>query len=163
MKTLQLSYIFIHDRHRVVSLLAPYNMNRFCSEGGILIQIFLCKIRKWFEMGIFRLFRRMHCIPIVAFLAITRLAKVSWYATGIEWLAFDYDRSRCVFIPTVSEVTHTRADGMEVIKSGHHEVSPNYGKEFVDSVLSRLFAVRVYFFLRVTSIQSIQSCRCKFE
>lgn len=97
-------------------------MTRVCGAGSVFVRGAQIKGRIGFEMGIFRLLRRMHCNSILAILATARLAEIDWEATDVEWIPFDYEQSKFIFIRAVSGVTRTRADETEVAEGGHNKI-----------------------------------------
>lgn len=130
--------------HGVVSRLAPDAMTRVCGEGGVLIRASQEMTRKFFEMGIFRVFRRMHCNPIFGLLAIAILAEGDWDFIGAECFSFDYKRSRFIFIPSVPGLVRKRADITEVAEDAHDGILPIYSEEFSDRGMSRIFTERAW-------------------
>lgn len=74
-------------------------------------------VRQWFDMGTFRFLPRMQCNPILAVLETIRLVEVHWYTTGVEWFPFEYERSKFIFLPSVSWVTRKCAEGTEAAKA----------------------------------------------
>lgn len=150
-------------RHAVVSRLIPDDLTRVCSEDGVLILDSDGIIRKWFEVGIFRVSRRMYCNPSLAHLAIARLSEFGWDVTGVEWLPVNYERSRFIFVPPISGVTCKRADGTEVTKGGHDEVRSNYCEDTRIAICFVFFlsVLGNYSLKTVTSIRSIRCWRSK--
>lgn len=71
-------------RFEEISRLAPYDMTRVCRDGGVFIRVAQWIVRKWFQMGMFRVLRHMQCIQILAILAIVCLIKVDWEVTDVE-------------------------------------------------------------------------------
>lgn len=97
-------------------------------------------------MGIFRVLHRTNYNPILALLAIARLAEVDWDATAVEWFPFIYDQSKFIFMPPVPEMTRKCANGREVTKGGHDEVRPIYRDKFTDRCMYRFFSERDWLF-----------------
>lgn len=71
-------------RYGVISRLALDDMTCVCCEVCVLVWVAQGTVRKWFEVGIFRVLRRMHYNPISAILVIACLAEVDWKATAVE-------------------------------------------------------------------------------
>lgn len=93
-------------------------------------------------MDILRVLRRMHCNPILILLAISRLAKVGWDATGLEWFSLDYERPKSFFTPQVLGMMSIDAGRNEVSEGGHDEIRPAYQVEFVNRGMSPDFTER---------------------
>lgn len=141
----------------------PVDMAPVCSEDGVFIQIFQGMVRKWVDMGIIRVLRRMHSNPILALLAISQLAKVDWGVPGVEWFPFDYERSRFFFIPPVPGMKRIREDGSDIIKDSHDEIRPDCRVAFADRGMLHVFAERLgsCFLKKATTILSIRCWRNK--
>lgn len=101
-------------RHGVVNRLVSDEMTYVCGDDSVLIRVSHGLVRKWFDMGIFRMFRRLHCNSILALLVIALLAEGDRDVTGVEWFSFGCERSKFIFIPLVLGVTRKRADGTKV-------------------------------------------------
>lgn len=84
----------------------------------------------------------MHFNPISALLAIAWLAEVYWGATGVEWVPFEWEQTKCIFTAPVPWRTRKRANETEVSEGGHGEIRPLYREELTDRGMSRPFAER---------------------
>lgn len=98
--------------HQVFNRLSKDDMNCVCGYDGVLIRAFQSMVRQCFAMGIFSVFRRIHCNPILALLAIALLAEVDLDASGAEWFPFMYERGNNNH-GSESLHSYTRLHGME--------------------------------------------------
>lgn len=137
-----LSALLLTEHHAVVHCLATDNMTRICGNYGVLTRRYRGIVRRWFAMGTFCVWRRMHCSPILSPLAIVWSEKVDCDSIGVEWFPFEYEVSKFIFIPPVPGVACNRADRKGITEGGHDEFHPVYRKEFADRSRSRDFAER---------------------
>lgn len=79
-------------RHGLVSWIAPDGMTRVCGEDGVYIRIAQEMIRKFFEIGNFRVLRCMLCNTVLVFVAIARLAEVVGDVGSVECLRLTTSR-----------------------------------------------------------------------
>lgn len=84
-------------RQGVVNPLATEYVTRVCGNYGVLIRVSHSMICQSFATRIFRVLCHMHCSPILAPLAIARLAEVDSDATGTEFLLIEYEQLRSIF------------------------------------------------------------------
>lgn len=74
---------------RVVGQLAPDDLAGVPCDS-VLIRVPQGMVPQWLEIGIIRMFRRMHCNLIVALIAIILIAKVDWGVNGVRWFLIDH-------------------------------------------------------------------------
>lgn len=115
-------------------------MTRVFGNEYVLIRVIHALVHQWFAMYIFRVLGRNRRNPILAFLAIARLAEVDWSATVVELFLFHCERSNFIFIAFTSGVTYKRADETEVAEGGYDEIHVVYREKFASRNVSRDFS-----------------------
>lgn len=71
-------------QHTVVGCLVPKEPTLVCIDDGFIIRLFQGMVRTWIDVRIFRIARFMHSKPMLALLAIAKLAEVGWNATNVK-------------------------------------------------------------------------------
>lgn len=123
-----------------VNELASDDMTCVRSEDAVLIRVSQGVVPNLFETGIFLVLRHMHSNPILALLAIVRLADIRRVIIGIQGFLSDYKPLRFIFLPLVLGVTRVCVDAAEVSKGGQDKTRSVYHETFADCGMSHHFA-----------------------
>lgn len=111
----------MNARHGVVNRQAPVETTPVCNNFGVLIRVAQDVVFQWFYKCIFIALIRIPCNSILALLAITLFAEIACHATSVEWILFDFEQTKFIFLPCVPRLTHKRAILTEVSESGSNE------------------------------------------
>lgn len=126
--------------HGVMSRLETNDIARVCGNDDKHGRSSKGMVCQCFEMDFFLMLCCMHCTPILALQAITRLVQVDWDANSVERVSFWYKMSKYISITPVCRETRRRCEGTKIRKDGNDKIRPVYSEELADRGMSRDFA-----------------------